>query len=327
MPNRAAGLSPGRRQASCWEWGWRLPRAASGHLAAQIDALDDFLNGLLFHQQVAHLERVHNLANHVGAGMLLAFKADQVGELIDALADDSVRFNLRQARDLRAVFQKEFHLIVLGQALLHLLQVAVKQDASLVDDDDAFGELLNVGEVVRGQQHRGAFRAIDLLEEFTDALLGHHVQPDGGLVQEKQRRIVQQGSGQITAHSLAQTQRADGRVQIFLEVEHFTENIQAPAIIRVGDFVDLFEQFERFDDGDIPPELGALAENHANVFRVMAALAIGNESARDYAPARGRQNAREDFDGGRFARPVGTDISHHLAGFDGKAYVVYSMDC
>ncbi len=93
---------------------------SSGHLAAQIDALDDFLDGFLFHEDIAHFEVVHDLADHVGGGMLVAVKADQIGELVDALADDAVASDLRQARDLRAVLQKELHLVVFGQALLHL---------------------------------------------------------------------------------------------------------------------------------------------------------------------------------------------------------------
>ena len=124
---------------------------------------------------------------------------------------------------------------------------------------------------------------------------------------------MQQGRGQIAAHAFAQAQLADRRVQIFLQVEQFTENIEAPAKVRVGDFVNLFEQLEGFDDGNVPPKLRALAKHHADVFGVMAAFAIRNESIGDYAPARGRQNSGQDFDGGGLPRPVGADITHHLA--------------
>ena len=40
----------------------------------------------------------------------------------------------------------------------------------------------------------------------------------------------------------------------------------------------------------------------------------------------GDKNAREDLDGGGLARPVGSDITHHLAGFNRKADMVHRMD-
>jgi len=39
------------------------------------------------------------------------------------------------------------------------------------------------------------------------------------------------------------------------------------------DVVNAAEELEGFDDGDVPPELGALAKDHADCFYVLAALA------------------------------------------------------
>ena len=91
---------------------------------------------------------------------------------------------------------------------------------------------------------------------------------------------------------------------------------------RCGNVVDAPQQLERLDDGDVPPELGALPENHADGFHVVAALAEGNEAVDANLAARGHQNAGEHLDAGGFARAVGPDVAHHFAALDRKAHAV-----
>ena len=79
--------------------------------------------------------------------------------------------------------------------------------------------------------------------------------------------------------------------------------------IRVGNFIDLFEQLERFDDCDVPPKLSALAKNHTNVFCVVAAIVVRNEAVGNNAPSRRRQYPGEDFNRGGLPRPIGSDIT------------------
>ena len=60
-------------------------------------------------------------------------------------------------------------------------------------------------------------------QEVADAVLGHHVQPDGRLVQVEDLRIVQQRGRQVAAHALAERELAHGRAQERVEVEQVAE--------------------------------------------------------------------------------------------------------
>src|SRR5438093_1466530 len=80
------------------------------HLAAQVDALDDVLDRLLFDEDIADLELVDDLTDDFGARVLVAIEAQEVGKLVHALAGDAVGRDLAEAPDLSAVFQEKLHL-------------------------------------------------------------------------------------------------------------------------------------------------------------------------------------------------------------------------
>src|SRR5206468_8400798 len=84
----------------------------SSHLAAQVDALDDVLDRLLFDEDIADLELVDDLTDDFGARVLVAIEAQEVGKLVHALAGDAVGRDLAQAPDLSAVLQEKLHLVV-----------------------------------------------------------------------------------------------------------------------------------------------------------------------------------------------------------------------
>src|SRR5881392_4191403 len=88
----------------------------SSHLAAQVDALDDVLDRLLFDEDIADLEPVDDLTDDFRARVLVAVEAQEVGKLVHALAGDAVRRNLAKARHLSAVLQEKLHLVVFRQA-------------------------------------------------------------------------------------------------------------------------------------------------------------------------------------------------------------------
>src|SRR5579863_5102788 len=82
------------------------------------------------------------------------------------------------------------------------------------------------------------------------------------------------------------------------------------------------QQFERFDDGNIPPELRALAEYHADCPDVVSALPPGNESVGNNFPGAGYQNSGEHLNGRGFSSAVRPDVADHFAGFNFKGNVV-----
>ena len=122
--------------------------------------------------------------------------------------------------------------------------MSVKEDASLVDDDDAPAQLLDVGKVVRGQEHRRSLGAVDFFQELADVVLGHHVETDGGFVEEEQWRVVEQRGREIATHALAQAQFPHRRVKIFLHVENLRKLVEPATVVGLRHTVDFLQEFE-----------------------------------------------------------------------------------
>ena len=133
-------------------------------------------------------------------------------------------------------------------------------------------------------------------------------------------------AAKIAAHALAERKLAHGRVQIVANAEDLVETLHARVEIALGNVVNPPQQLERFDDGDVPPELRALPENHADGFHIVAALAKGHEAI-DANFAAGRdQNAGEHLDAGGFAGAIRADVADHFAAVDRKADAVNRRD-
>ena len=183
----------------------------------------------------------------------------------------------------------------------------------MADDDDAPGQRLDVVHVMRGQQHRGAAFAVGAQHELAHGQLGGCVQADGGLVQEQDLGLVQQGRGDLGAHALAQGQLAHGLVQQPLQVQHGHQLVAGARKAQRIDTVQVAQQVEAVVHGQVPPQLRALSEDHADAAHMALAVGEGVAPVHLHAPAIGPQDARQDLDGGGLARPVGTDEAQQLA--------------
>ena len=104
------------------------------------------------------------------------------------------------------------------------------------------------------------------------------------------------------------------------------EMFHARVKIALRDVVNSAQELEGFDHGDVPPELRALAENDADGFHVLAALAIGNVAVDADFAAGGHQDAGEHLDGSGFPGAVGTDVADHFAAFDGETDAIHGGD-
>jgi len=125
---------------------------------------------------------------------------------------------------------------------------------------------------------------------------------------------------------LAQAELAHGHVEQRCQVEQGNEFVEAALVVGGGHFIDVAQQVEGFDDGQVPPQLGALAKDYANMGNVFDAVFPGG-AAQDLAVARvGHQDAGEHFDGGGFAGAVGADITDEFAFCHGKGDAVEGVD-
>ena len=160
-----------------------------------------------------------------------------------------------------------------------------------------------------GQDDGGALSAVEFFDEIAHRQFGNRVEANGRLVQKEQAGAVEQSRHQITAHALAQAELAHGHVEEGRKFQHGDERVAAAAVGVGGHFVDVAQQIEGFNGWQVPPQLGALAEDHANAADVGNAV-LPRDAALDLAAARiGDDDAGEDFDCGGFAGTVGADIT------------------
>ncbi len=89
-----------------------------------------------------------------------------------------------------------------------------------------------------------------------------------------------------------------------LEIEQSDQLVTRLAIPVWRHAVDVAQQLEALDDGEIPPQLRALAEHGADARDVRDALAPRHQAADLATPGRRLENAAQDLDGRRLPGTV-----------------------
>ena len=286
---------------------------------AGVDALDDFLDGLVFDEKVAHFDGGEDLADKVGALDVEAVEPNAVGELVHLLHFQTIPLKNGHAAEMGAILQRKFDLLGAEEALFQIGERAIVENFAVVNNHDPATKLFDVVQIVRGEQDRGAKFAIDGAKELADVILGDNVEAYGGLVEKEKRRIVEERGGKVAAHALAERKFADRRVEIIANPENFVEVVHARVEISLRNIIDPAQEPEGFDDGDVPPKLCALAENNADCFDVLAALAERDEAVDADFAGSWNKDAGKHLDRSRFAGTVGADIADDFAAVDGEA--------
>ena len=132
------------------------------------------------------------------------------------------------------------------QRAAHGRHLVVVDDRAVVDDDGPLGDVLDVGDVVRRQEDRGALLLVEPDQQLAEALLGQQVEADGRLVEEQDLGLVQQARGQLAAHPLAERQVAHRLVEQVGGVEQLAQ---------LGDAALLGGAVEPVDGGQHPVRL------------------------------------------------------------------------
>ena len=96
------------------------------------------------------------------------------------------------------------------------------------------------------------------------------------------------------------------------------------ALVALGrDAIDVAQQLERVDQRQVPPQLGALAEDHADALGDLLAPAVRHHAEHFDVPAAGDQNAGQHLDRGRLAGAVRPQAADHLAALDPERHVAH----
>ena len=214
---------------------------------------------------------------------------------------------------------RQSQLLVAGITLHRRRHAAVKDQPPPVQQQQSLAELLHHRQVVRRDQQGDLLRYIDVFQHLDQLADGDDVQPDRRFVKEQQLRPWQQCRRQRAAHPLPQTQRPHRLVEQFVQCKHRIQLGQGFCELRRRNPVEILYQIKRFLHRQVPPQVGPLAEDHADL---AADLAPPLERIQPQHPHFARirpDNAGQHFDQRRLAGAVRPDQSGDFTCLDGKA--------
>ena len=133
---------------------------------------------------------------------------------------------------------------------------------------------------------------------------------------------MQQRRRQVAAHALAERELAHRLVEEGAEVEQLGEAVQVPLVALPGDLVDVAQQAQALDERQVPPELGALAEDDPDPARQARALLPGDQAVDQDAARARHEDAGEHLDRRALARAVRAEKSHDFTPPDRKSQTV-----
>jgi|GEM_PF-3611134 len=96
------------------------------------------------------------------------------------------------------------------ESLHEIGEGTVKQQLTVVNDDDALAQRFHVRHVVTGEQHRSTNALVVLGDESANAPLHGHIQAQRWFVEKQNLRSMQQGHGNFAFHTLTEGQIAHG---------------------------------------------------------------------------------------------------------------------
>src|SRR5580704_9008818 len=135
-------------------------------------------------------------------------------------------------------------------------------------------------------------------EKMPHVVLGYHVEADRRLVEKEQGRIVEERGGQVASHAFPQRKLAHRRVQVVADAENLVEMLHASIEVPLRHVIDATQQLERFDHGDVPPELRALPEDHADRLHILGTLPAWDEPIHANLAAGRYQDTGQHLDAG-----------------------------
>jgi hypothetical protein len=194
----------------------------------------------------------------------------------------------------------------------------------MVDHDHPTAGGFDVAQVMRRQDDRRPVLAVDLAEEAADAILGDNVESDGRLVEVEELRAVDHRRGDVGPDALAEREQADWHIPELTQSEQVLEQGDIPVVRGVGDAIELLEQVEGFADGQVPPELGPLAEDQADPPGVLLTVPVRYQPGDGHSAFSRHEDSGQHLDGAGLAGTIRADVADALTGLDPEIDVIDS---
>ena len=215
----------------------------------------------------------------------------------------------------------ENQLDLLGTDLsLEVVSGAFADQLASVDHRDAVRQAVGLLEVLRGQEHRDLVRH-QLGDGVPDRLPAAQVEARRGLVEEEHLRARHQAHGQVDPPPHAAGVVLHTPIAGTDEVEPLEQLIGAASRAGTAEAREPAHHPEVLLPGEQHVDRGVLAgqaDGPAYVSRGSHDVVTGDRRAPGVGPGQGRENA----DGGRLARPVGTEEGEHRAALDAQVEAV-----
>ena len=136
-----------------------------------------------------------------------------------------------------------------------MLERSVVDERALVDHENALAKLLDVREVVSGENDRGVVLLADGANELANGVLALDVKADCRLVEIDDARTVQERCRQLAAHALAKTQGPHRLAHELVEPQQIGQLVQPRLVVRLAQTVDLSQQLKGIDGRQVPQEV------------------------------------------------------------------------
>ena len=203
---------------------------------------------------------------------------------------------------------------VAPEPALELGRLARGDDAAVIDDRDAVARV-GLFEIVRRQEERRPVLGAELLEESPDPAALARVEAEGRLVEEEDRRAVEDPAREVERAPHAARERPDAHLAPVLEPEQVERLVDPDLALLAGQAVEAGAEAQVLVGGQVEVE-GGLLEDDADLPANPERIGLDVEPRDLDASPGGLEQRRQHADRRRLAGPVRAQEAEELAGAD-----------
>lgn len=131
----------------------------------------------------------------------------------------------------------------------------------MIDDDDTFADILDISEIVRGEEDGRLLGPVDFIDDLPKLLLRNDIKADGRLIEENDPRGVDEAGNKLASHPLSERELPDRDIHQILHLESLDQEFDPRFQFLSGDLEDSPEELEAVGRGEMVPESRGLSED------------------------------------------------------------------
>src|SRR5437773_1742798 len=212
-----------------------------------------------------------------------------------------------------------------ARLLLQFGRRSDRDDASVIDDGDAFGYAIRLVHVVRRKEHRYALSLVEVLHEGPHLIAALRIEAECRLVEKEHLGRVQQPARDLETAFHSARERLYGVRAPVPQLEHFEQDLGALAPNLARHVVQDAVNIHVFPRRELAVETGVLKHDTETAPHIRL-MPRGIEPVELERSARGVEQGREHLDRGGLPGAIGTEKREDFAGSDVEGNVVDRRD-